>query len=264
MCPIGADHTERKTAPVVEGIDVAPITDATTGTDAYTEQLRAFYGGKQFEYGWASLCKMTVPDDLEGKTTLDIGCRRGRGVYKLSGRVGKAGRAIGLDWGVSYIEEAAEWSAHAASKSGLTENNIAFILGFPEDLEAGGIQEGSIDMVWVNSVINLVFDRARCLREIYRVLKPGGILVCEMVTADGARDEGVVERAKAIGNSIQAAPSRETFMTELLETGFAAAETIESHEVAVDAGFKPGYAVETVVGDEEVSFTAEVFKVAKC
>lgn len=263
MSPIGADHTERKMAPVIEGIDVAPIVDGTTGVDECAEQLRTYYSGKQFEFGWASLCKMTVPDGLAGMTTLDIGCRRGRGVYKLSERVGATGHAIGLDWGRAFIEEASEWSAHAASKSGLAENNMSFALGFPEDLGACGIEPESIDMVWVNSVINLAFDPVRCLGEIYRVLKPGGVLVCEAVTSDCERDDDVVRRAKVIGNSVQAAPSRASFVTSLLEAGFARADSIERFEVAVDAGFKPGFAVETVESDEDVSFAAEVFVVTK-
>lgn len=263
MNEIDKGHAERKTPPVIEGIEVAPVVDGTTSADAFTEQLRVFYGGKQFEYGWASLCKMTVPAGLEGKTTLDIGCRRGRGVYKLSERVGESGRAIGLDWGRAYIEEAAEWSAHAAFKSGLSSNNMAFAVGFPENLAACGIGDGSVDMVWVNSVVNLAFDRARCLAEIFRVLKPGGSLVCETVTADRVRDEGVMAKAKAIGNSIQAAPSREVFLAELCECGFGRVESLESLEVAVDAGFKPGYSVETVESDEHVTYRAEVFQAFK-
>ena len=257
------DHTIRRKPPVVPGIDPAPVVDGTTGGGERAAALREYYGGKQFEFGWASLCKMSVPDGLEGKTVLDIGCRRGRGVYKLSERVGATGRAIGVDWGRTFVEEAAEWSAHAASKSGLSVNNMAFALAFPEDLAAAGIEDGSVDVVWVNSVVNLFCDQEAGLREMARVLRSGGLLVCETVTADVPRDPRVVEGAKAIGNSVQAAPLREDFLAMLAEAGFEVVETFESHAVAVDEGFKPDYKVETVASDEACTFTAEVVHAVK-
>ena len=251
-------HAPRENAPVIAGLEPPALIDATEGDSQLMQNLRAHYAGKQFEFGWASLCKMTVPDGLEGMTVLDIGCRRGRGVYKLSERVGNTGRAIGLDWSRPYLEEARDWSAHAANKTGLTCNNMQFILGFPEALDAAGLSDASIDMVWVNSVINLTFDRQATLREIARVLRPGGALVCETVTADVPRDPDVVTQAVAIGNSVQAAPTASDFERELREAGFASPECIESHEVAPDAGFKPGYSVPVVESCEQASFTAQV------
>ena len=50
----------------------------------------------------------TTWSDLAGKTVLDIGCRRGKGVFKLSDRVGNAGHVIGVDWVAPYIAEAKE------------------------------------------------------------------------------------------------------------------------------------------------------------
>ena len=64
--------------------------DAGRPIDA--EALRAYYEQLPNEYGFASQCKMTLLGDLKGKRVLDIDCRRGKGVIKLSDYVGARGR----------------------------------------------------------------------------------------------------------------------------------------------------------------------------
>ena len=48
---------------------------------------------------------MLLPrEELKGKKVLDICCRRGRGVYKLSSLVGDSGEVMGVDWSPSYVD----------------------------------------------------------------------------------------------------------------------------------------------------------------
>ena len=47
-------------------------------------------------------------------------------------------------------------------------------IGYGEDLAAAGIQDNSVDAVVVTLVLCSVQDQQKCLREIKRVLKPGG------------------------------------------------------------------------------------------
>ena len=235
-----------------------------TRPDLSEEAVRAYYSGKQFEYGWASLCKMTLPPNLEGKNVLDIGCRRGKGVYKLGDRVGARGQAAGVDWSESYIAEARSGISRAMRVSSPDESNVRFYAAYPEDLAAAGIESASMDMVFINSVVNLVFDRQMVLQEIYRVLKPGGLLVCETVTADTPRDGAVVEQARAMGNSVQAAPFRLAFEEELARAGFKNLTFEDQHRVAASDGFKAGYTVDVVETKTEApEYTAAVVHAVK-
>ncbi|MDO4182400.1 MAG: class I SAM-dependent methyltransferase [Coriobacteriia bacterium] len=227
------------------------------------EVLREYYAGKQFEFGWASLCWMNLPDNLEGLKVLDIGCRRGKGVFKLSDRVGARGRAVGVDWCEDYIREAQERCTRAWQHTGLPENNMAFAVGYPEDLAAAGMADASVDVVYINSVINLTYDPAASLAECARVLKPGGLLVVEAVTANVPRDAQVLQQARAMGNSVQSAPLAADFAAWLAAAGLAVERTFEEHEVFADSGYKPDYQAPCVETAEQVTFTAGVFHARK-
>ena len=209
------------------------------------------------------MCKMSVPLHLDGLQVLDIGCRRGKGVFKLSARVGDNGHVIGIDWNPGYIAEATQRSERAWIESGLSHNNMEFHVAYPEDLAVVGIEDDSLDLVFVNSVINLAYDYDRAFAEMYRVLKPGGLLICETVLADRERDSNVVEEARAIGNNVQSAPSKARFESLVSTLGFQDPVYLDANIVEADAGFKHTYKAPVVDTDEDVVFVASVAHLRK-
>lgn len=219
-----------------------------------------YYARAEFEYGFSSMCKMELPDDLEGKTVLDLCCRRGKGAYKLSDCVGADGRVIGVDWSPACIEEAKAGVADALKRSDAEggEPRIDFIVAYPEDLDAAGIEDASVDCVWVNSVLNLCFAPETVLSECARVLKPGGQLFCQTVVAGADRDERVVEEARVLGNAIQAAPSKDDFEAMLEDAGFNAPVYAQAEVVQPDLGYKVGHEAPVAPSDEEVTFASVV------
>ncbi len=234
-----------------------------SGSEHDAAELKEYYAGAQFEYGFASLCKMTLPDDLAGKTVLDIGSRRGKGVFKLSDRVGDSGRVIGVEWAEEHLKEANQRSGRAWRDTGLTQNNMTFLQGYPENLLGAGIEEQSCDVVFINSVVNLAFDPKRAFEQIFKVMKPGGLLICETVIADAPRDEAVVSEARALGNSIQAAPFKGSFEALLSQIGYLRPEYNDAHDVLASQGYKSNYTVDVAPSDEEVRFTATVVHLRK-
>lgn len=220
--------------------------------------LVAYYENAIFEFGFASMCKMSVPLHLKGLRVLDIGCRRGRGVFKLSARVGDAGHVIGIDWSSDFIAEASRRSERAWRESGLTHNNMEFHIAYPEDLGAIGIEDGSLDLVFVNSVINLAYDYDQAFAEMYRALKPGGLLICETVLANAERDTRVQAGARAIGNNVQSAPSKAHFSKLVARLGFQEPVYLDANVVEPDAGFKHTYKAPVIETDENVTYVASV------
>ena len=217
--------------------------------------LEQYYAGKQFEYGFASICKMLLPaSDLRGKTVLDICSRRGRGVYKISSMVGNNGRAIGVDWSPAYVQESTDGITRAWHDSGLKGNNMEFHVAYPEDLMAAGLGTNTMDVVYVNNVMTLFASQEQALEEFARVLKPGGLLIMETVFASCQRPEAVIEEARAIGNSIQAARTKEENLAWLSACGFGKPEVMDSYEVRPDQGFKADHDVPMVADDSGAVF----------
>jgi SAM-dependent methyltransferase len=100
-----------------------------------------------------------------GEMVLDIGCGAGFDTLQAAQMVGTGGRVIGVD----MTEAMREKMLAGARELDLT--NVDVRDGFMEDLP---VDDGSIDVVISNGVINLTPDKEGVMREIFRVLKAGG------------------------------------------------------------------------------------------
>ena len=221
-----------------------------------------YYGNRAHEFGFASMSRMTLPS-MSGKRVLDVCCRRGKGVYKLSSKVGESGHVVGVDWSPSYIADAKDGEEHAWRKNHLKKSNMEFRVAYPEDLMQAGIGDSTFDIVYINNVITLVYDIEKALSEFARVLKPGGLLICETIFADKERDPKVVVKAREIGNSIQAGRTCDEFFSMLATAGFGEPEIVDEFVVQADQGFKWGRTVDMVESDEDVTFSAVAINVRK-
>jgi arsenite methyltransferase len=99
-----------------------------------------------------------------GDHVLDIGAGTGRLTEFVAGLVGPTGHVIGID----PLEYRIEIARLRQSK------NLTFDTGRAEDLSR--FEDASFDAVYLNSVLHWIPDKARALKEIHRVLKPGGRL----------------------------------------------------------------------------------------
>lgn len=216
------------------------------------EQLRKHYESLADEAGFACRCSMQFPSDLEGKRILDLGCRRGRGAVKLADCAGAGGSVIGVDWNEGNISHARERAGEMAH--GIIIAPLEFRVGYPEAIDAAGIAGESIDMAFVNCSFNLFFDQPSAIGQIARALAPKGMLVVDGVFADHTRDKHVVDAARKLGNSIQAAPSFEDFGNWLAHAGLHI-ETVDRGEIVLpDAAGHHGLSSPVVETDEQAMF----------
>lgn len=220
------------------------------------ETLRSYYDKLPREFGFSSKCKMSILGDLHGKSILDVDCRRGKGVVKLADMAGPQGSVVGTDPSSALIDEAWAYLEESKRRGKLAGNcNVQFLAAFPEDLAAAGLRDEGFDVVFSNSSINVGYDMALALREIHRVLAPGGLLVLDDVVAEEKRDAAVVEQARAIGNVVQSAMSRADLERLLADIGFGSPAYYEESCIREDVGYLDDYKVPVVETDEDATFT---------
>lgn len=188
--------------------------------------------------GFEARCRMGLPaDDLTGMRVLDVGCRNGKGCFKLSEAVGANGLVVGVDWEAERLEKAGRGIARALERSGLAESNLAFEFAYPEALQGVVEKYGHFDYVFLNSVVNLSPAPEQALRQCHDALKPGGKLILDtLVASDVLRDTARAEGLK-LGNVIQAAPARKMLEGWLVSAGFASWTIDEGEAVHPSTGW---------------------------
>lgn len=105
--------------------------------------------------------------DLQGKTIIDIGC--GTGIIALLALEMGAKKAICGDIS-NYMLKQAEENSKAA---GYDSDRILF---YQLDAEALPFKENTFDVVLTGMSFGLFPDQKKAVNEMYRVLKPGGII----------------------------------------------------------------------------------------
>jgi len=186
------------------------------------EILEKFYG-----------CGSPIPPVLEGCTVLDLGCGTGRDAYILSRLVGPSRKVIGVDMTDEQITVAKKHQPSMAAKFGYAQSNIEFKQGYIEELEPLGIADESVDVVVSNCVVNLSFDKSRLMKEIFRVLKPGGELYFSDVFTSRRIPKALKEDPVLIGECIAGTFYTENFRRAMAVVGCPDVRIFSTREIEV-------------------------------
>jgi SAM-dependent methyltransferase len=153
-----------------------------------------------------------------GETVVDLGSGAGIDVFLAADAVGPSGKVIGIDMTPEMLARA----RRNAAKAGVT--NAEFREGRLEELP---IDDGTVDAITSNCVINLVPDKAGVFKEIARILKPGGRLVISDIVLDKALPPAIEKDVYAYVGCIAGAAMRESYFAMLKEAGLGEIEILK-------------------------------------
>jgi ubiquinone/menaquinone biosynthesis C-methylase UbiE len=153
-----------------------------------------------------------------GDDVLDVGSGSGTDVLIASRLVGPTGSVIGLDMTRAMREKLEANAARAGAR------NVRTVDGNCEEIP---LPDASVSVVTSNGVLNLVPDKERAVREIFRVLRPGGRIqisdvVVEIPPSDACRAEPQLWAECIVG-----AVTRERYLDLFREAGFEDLEIVQ-------------------------------------
>lgn len=159
-----------------------------------------------------------------GERVLELGCGTGVFLPSLAAAVGPAGQVVGLDHNPGFLEEARQ-RVEAAGASAVVSFEAADAMRLP-------YPAASFDAVHVERVLMHLEDPDAALREVRRVLKPGGRFVAAEPDSSGVRTDHpddpeamaliaaqdlVQVRQPAIGLELNRRMARAGFVERLIE-----------------------------------------------
>ncbi len=156
----------------------------------------------------------------EGETVVDLGAGGGLDVFLSSKKVGPTGQAIGIDMTGDMVSLARK----NAEKGGY--ENVKFYLA---EIEAMPLPDNSVDCIISNCVLNLCTDKAAALKEIHRILKPGGRLAISDIALKKELPASVAQEVAAWTGCIAGALTIDDNRTKLGEAGFGEVDIQDAH-----------------------------------
>ncbi len=147
----------------------------------------------------------------KGNVVVDLGSGAGNDCFVAREAVGAEGKVIGIDFTPAMIDKA------RANAEKLGFNNVEFREG---DIEKMPITSEVADVIVSNCVLNLVPNKNNVIKEIYRVLKPGGHFSISDVVLIGNLPEALQKDAEMYAGCVSGAIQKDEYIGFIQANGF--------------------------------------------
>ncbi len=147
----------------------------------------------------------------KGDVVIDLGSGAGNDAFIARAETGETGKVIGIDFTEAMINKA------RANAEKLNFHNVEFRFG---DIEKMPVSANTADVIVSNCVLNLVPDKDAVIKDIYRVLKPGGHFSISDVVLIGTLPEGLRKSAEMYSGCVSGAIQKETYLELIRQNGF--------------------------------------------
>jgi arsenite methyltransferase len=147
----------------------------------------------------------------KGDVVIDLGSGAGNDAFIARHEVGETGKVIGIDFTPAMIEKA----RRNAEVRGF--NNVEFRQGDIEDMPVGA---NRADVIVSNCVLNLVPNKNGVMKEIFRVLKPGGHFSISDIVLEGDLPKELKQAAEMYAGCVSGAIQRKVYLELIEANGF--------------------------------------------
>ncbi|MCX5722146.1 MAG: methyltransferase domain-containing protein [Nitrospirae bacterium] len=161
----------------------------------------------------------------QGETVLDIGSGGGIDCFEASRLVGPTGHVIGIDMTDTMLAIARKNAPLVAANLGYPLSNVEFRKGMADAMP---VEEGTVDLIISNCVINLAPDKRRVFREMFRVAKSGGRFTISDIVADQPVPQYLIHDTEKWGDCLSGALTLADYIAGLAGAGFLGIHLITS------------------------------------
>ncbi|OQP54544.1 arsenite S-adenosylmethyltransferase [Niastella yeongjuensis] len=147
----------------------------------------------------------------KGDVVIDLGSGAGNDAFIARHETGETGKVIGIDFTPAMIERARQ----NAEIRGF--HNVEFRQG---DIEKMPITSNVADVIVSNCVLNLVPNKDVVIKEIYRVLKPGGHFSISDIVLEGTLPANIQQAAEMYAGCVSGAIQKQVYLELIEQNGF--------------------------------------------
>lgn len=147
----------------------------------------------------------------KGDVVIDLGSGAGNDAFIARNETGETGKVIGIDFTPAMIERARQNNEVRGF------NNVDFRRG---DIEKMPVTANTADVIVSNCVLNLVPNKDGVIKEIYRVLKPGGHFSISDIVLEGQLPKQIQEAAEMYAGCVAGAIQKQVYLELIEANGF--------------------------------------------
>ncbi len=147
----------------------------------------------------------------KGDVVIDLGSGAGNDAFIARHETGETGKVIGIDFTPAMIDRARQNAAIRGF------HNVEFRQG---DIEKMPVTANTADVIVSNCVLNLVPNKDGVIKDIYRVLKPGGHFSISDIVLEGQLPKQIQEAAEMYAGCVAGAIQKQEYLELIEANGF--------------------------------------------
>ena len=159
----------------------------------------------------------------KGDVVIDVGSGAGNDAFIARHETGETGKVIGIDFTPAMIDKARKNNEVRGF------NNVEFRQG---DIEKMPVTANTADVIVSNCVLNLVPNKDGVIKEIYRVLKPGGHFSISDIVLVGELPADIKNAAEMYAGCVAGAIQKDEYLGLIEANGFTSI-TLQKEKVII-------------------------------